>query len=171
MARGSVLLSQEIQANGDQATITFTATPQMAPKSRLVVYAVRPSNQEILVDAVDFKVNGLFRNDVSLSVDRTSAEPGDPVKLIVKADTDSYVGLLAVDQSVLLLKSGNDITKEMVCWCLCDCQKRSFPGGAGHHGVRHHPWPIIQTMGGIPQKALHLVSMVGRWRQGRQQYL
>lgn len=50
--------------NGDLATISFKATPQMAPKSRILVYAIRPSNQEILVDAIDFKVNGLFRNEV-----------------------------------------------------------------------------------------------------------
>ncbi|KAI6203725.1 hypothetical protein M3Y94_00589600 [Aphelenchoides besseyi] len=114
MARGSVILSQELQMSGDLATISFSATPQMAPGARLVVYAIRSANQEILVDAMDFKVDGLFQNEVTLGVDRTSAEPGDPVKFTVKADPDSYVGLLAVDQSVLLLKSGNDITKEMV---------------------------------------------------------
>lgn len=64
VARGIVVLSEDINISGDLATITFTATPQMAPKSRLVVYAIRPSNQEVLVDAIDFKVNGLFRNDV-----------------------------------------------------------------------------------------------------------
>lgn len=37
----------------------------MAPKSRLIVYAIRSGNQEILVDATDFKVDGLFRNNVS----------------------------------------------------------------------------------------------------------
>ena len=47
-------------------------------------------------------------------MDRNQVEPGEKVKLTVKADPDSSVGLLAVDQSVLLLKSGNDITKEMV---------------------------------------------------------
>uniref|UniRef100_A0A915D6W0 Alpha-2-macroglobulin bait region domain-containing protein n=1 Tax=Ditylenchus dipsaci TaxID=166011 RepID=A0A915D6W0_9BILA len=114
VARGIVALSQEIGMNGDMSTITFTGTPQMAPKSRLLVYAIRPSNQEVLVDAIDFKVNGLFRNDVSLSIDRNTAEPGDPVKFTVKAAPDSYIGLLAVDQSVLLLKSGNDITRELV---------------------------------------------------------
>lgn len=31
----------------------------------MVVYAVRPTNKEILVDATDFKVEGLFRNNVS----------------------------------------------------------------------------------------------------------
>ena len=64
MARGSVVLSQELPVNGDSATVTFAATNQMAPKARLIVYAIRSSNQEILVDAIDFKVNGLFRNDV-----------------------------------------------------------------------------------------------------------
>lgn len=42
------------------------------------------------------------------------AQPGDDVEVRVKADPNSYVGLLAVDQSVLLLKSGNDITDDMV---------------------------------------------------------
>jgi hypothetical protein len=87
----------------------------MSPSARLIVYTIRPSNQEILVDATDFKVDGLFQNEVKLSLDKQTAEPGDTVKFTVNADPDSYVGLLAIDQSVLLLKSGNDITKELVC--------------------------------------------------------
>ncbi|VBB29465.1 unnamed protein product, partial [Acanthocheilonema viteae] len=114
VARGSVILVQNMSLNGDLATITFTATSQMAPKAMLVVYTVRTSNQEILVDATDFRVDGLFRNNVSLTVDHTTAEPGSSVKYTVKADPKSYCALLAVDQSVLLLKSGNDITKDLV---------------------------------------------------------
>uniref|UniRef100_A0AC34F584 Alpha-2-macroglobulin bait region domain-containing protein n=1 Tax=Panagrolaimus sp. ES5 TaxID=591445 RepID=A0AC34F584_9BILA len=114
ISRGSVVLSQEIPVNGDLATVTFTATNEMAPSARLVVYAIRTANKEILVDALDFKVNGLFKNDVSLSLDKTSVEPGTTVKFNIKADPDSLIGLLAVDQSVLLLKSGNDITRDMI---------------------------------------------------------
>ncbi|CAJ0956774.1 unnamed protein product, partial [Mesorhabditis belari] len=114
MSRGSVVLSQEVPVDADHTTIKFIATNQMAPKSRLIVYAVRPSNQEVLVDATDFKVEGLFRNNVSLSIDRSSAEPGETIKFKIRADPDSYIGLLAVDQSVLLLKSGNDITKQLI---------------------------------------------------------
>ncbi|VDN87670.1 unnamed protein product, partial [Brugia pahangi] len=40
--------------------------------------------------------------------------PGTSVKYTIKADPESYCALLAVDQSVLLLKSGNDITKDLV---------------------------------------------------------
>ena len=66
------------------------------------------------MDAIDFRVDGLFRNNVSLTVDRQMAEPGDPIRFSVRAAPDSFVGLLAVDQSVLLLKGGNDLAKEMV---------------------------------------------------------
>lgn len=41
-----------------------------------------------------------------------SAKPSEEVKLQVKADPDSFVGLLGVDQSVLLLKSGNDLSRD-----------------------------------------------------------
>ena len=123
-----MLLSKEVAINSDHSTISFTATNQvpvyhnifikemlqMAPKSRLIVYAVRGANQEILVDATDFRVDGLFRNNVTLSLDKAAAEPGNPVTFKVQADPDSYVGLLAVDQSLLLLKAANDITPKLV---------------------------------------------------------
>ncbi len=47
-------------------------------------------------------------------MNKDKAEPGNDVEVTVRADAGSFVGLLAVDQSVLLLKSGNDITDEMV---------------------------------------------------------
>ena len=49
---------------------------------------------------------------VSLSFDKNKTRPGKSLNLKVTADPASYVGLLAVDQSVLLLKGGNDITQE-----------------------------------------------------------
>ncbi|CAI5439953.1 unnamed protein product [Caenorhabditis angaria] len=95
-------------------TITFTATPEMAPKSRLVVYAIGEDSREVLVDALDFEVDGVYQNDVQLTIDHTEALPKTMVNVKVTADKDSFVGLLAVDQSVLLLKSGNDLTREKV---------------------------------------------------------
>ena len=51
---------------------------------------------------------------VSLAFNAAKAQPADTVNLTVNAYAGSYVGLLAVDQSVLLLKSDNDITQSMV---------------------------------------------------------
>nr|CAD2188921.1 unnamed protein product [Meloidogyne enterolobii] len=117
VARGIVVLSEQIafpQEGQTNALINFEATPQMAPKARLVVYAIRSKNKEIIVDAVDFKVEGLFRNNVTLTSNVNQASPGEPIKFSVHASPNSFVGLLAIDQSVLLLKSGNDLTKELV---------------------------------------------------------
>ena len=48
---------------------------------------------------------------VNISINPTEAEPGNNVEMTIETKPNSYVGLLAVDQSVLLLKSGNDITQ------------------------------------------------------------
>ena len=45
---------------------------------------------------------------------RSSAEPGDDINLLVTTDPNSLVNVLAVDQSVILLKSGNDVTQKDV---------------------------------------------------------
>jgi len=53
----------------------------------------------------------LYRLQVAISFDKTTAQPGENVSVTVTADPQSFVNLLAVDQSVLLLKSGNDISQ------------------------------------------------------------
>ena len=47
-------------------------------------------------------------------MNKAEAQPGDSVRVQVNAEPHSQVHLLAVDQSVLLLKSGNDITQAKV---------------------------------------------------------
>ena len=51
---------------------------------------------------------------MSVDFDKKKAQPHENVNLIVSADPDSIVNLLAVDQSVLLMKSGNDIREREV---------------------------------------------------------
>jgi len=40
--------------------------------------------------------------------------PSQSINLTVNAYNGSYVGILAVDKSVLLLKSGNDLSSDLV---------------------------------------------------------
>ena len=50
-----------------------------------------------------------------MSSSAMTVDAGDDVSIRVQTSSQgSYVGLRAIDQSVLLLKSGNDITKERV---------------------------------------------------------
>ena len=111
----------------------FQVTAAMAPSARVVVYYVRKDG-EVVADALNFDVEGIFQNfvgpfdlfanqdgvfillvffdvKVEVQVAPNSVEPGKAVDVTVKAEPNSYVGVLAVDQSVLLLRSGNDITR------------------------------------------------------------
>ena len=48
---------------------------------------------------------------MAISYDKSSVEPGDNITLNVQTTAASQVHLLAVDQSVLLMETGNDITQ------------------------------------------------------------
>jgi len=48
---------------------------------------------------------------VKINTNSEEAQPGMDVELTVETKPNSFVGILGLDQSVLLLKSGNDITE------------------------------------------------------------
>ncbi|XP_076447000.1 CD109 antigen-like [Babylonia areolata] len=114
MSRGSIVAAGSVSAGGaSSATFSLPLQSNMAPNARIVVYYVR-ADGEIVTDSISFDVDGAFQNKVSVSVNTTEAEPADRVQVTVKAEPQSTAYLLAVDQSVLLLKSGNDITSSQV---------------------------------------------------------
>jgi CD109 antigen len=89
-------------------------THRMAPKARIVVYYVRQDNQEIVADALNFDVDGVFKTQVTIDTNVQEIKPGALVDVRVETKPNAYVGILGIDQSVLLLKSGNDITQQDV---------------------------------------------------------
>lgn len=56
-----------------------------------------------------YYASSLFQVNINTNSEET--RPGTNVELTFEAKPNSYVGVLGVDQSVLLLKSGNDITE------------------------------------------------------------
>uniref|UniRef100_A0A915JB76 TEP1-F n=1 Tax=Romanomermis culicivorax TaxID=13658 RepID=A0A915JB76_ROMCU len=150
MTRGYMVFIKNVNVKNRAAQVKIPTTAEMAPKARLIVYGVRPDNKEIVVSAMDLKVDGLLQNKVSISVDPTRTEPGKNVTFTINASPTSYIGLLSVDQSVLLLKSGNDITKSQVesdiaqydttgysgrWWGPFNRQKRMICWGCGWWGI------------------------------------
>ena len=51
---------------------------------------------------------------LKLGFNKAKVTPATKVKLTMKAKPETEVFVLVVDKSVLLLKSGNDITKDLV---------------------------------------------------------
>ncbi|XP_059162968.1 CD109 antigen-like [Physella acuta] len=127
LSRGNIIKSGTINGN-NQKSVNFSVVsePSMAPSARIVVYYVRPDG-EVVPDSISFDISGAFNNKVTVDLDMADVEPGDDVTVVTTADPDSNVHLLAIDQSVSLLKSGNDVTVTDVHSALMDYDNRYYP--------------------------------------------
>ncbi|XP_063427673.1 CD109 antigen-like [Mytilus trossulus] len=100
--------------NRKQQDQNLRITYAMVPQAKLLIYYVRRRNGEVVADAITFPIEDIFDNEVSIKFNTRRANPGEEVQVELTADPYSLVNVLAVDKSVLLLKSGNDITTQDV---------------------------------------------------------
>nr|CAD7195115.1 unnamed protein product [Timema douglasi] len=114
IGRGDVLVANTVPvSNSHTHKFRFLATYAMAPTAHILVTFLKDDG-EVVADALDIQMEGVLQNFVDIEVNPMEARPGSDVDIVVKAKPNSYVGILGIDQSVLLLKSGNDITEEDV---------------------------------------------------------
>ncbi|KAK7489855.1 hypothetical protein BaRGS_00018877, partial [Batillaria attramentaria] len=112
-AKGMIVSESEVMASvptgSSTFTFSFTLDANMAPNCRVLVFYFRPGDGEVVADSMSFKVDA-----VSVEYSKADVKPGEEVDLTVRAQPSSVVFVLGIDKSVKLLKSGNDITDEMV---------------------------------------------------------
>ncbi|KAG4071650.1 hypothetical protein HA402_011804 [Bradysia odoriphaga] len=109
-ARGNLVLSQKVQvASQTSVVITFQASFDMVPTAQLVVYYISSAG-DLIAGRTEITVNGL-NNFVTIETSDSERQPGESVGITISTKPSSFVCLLGVDQSVTLLKSGNDIQK------------------------------------------------------------
>ncbi|XP_078044260.1 thioester-containing protein 1 allele R1 isoform X2 [Augochlora pura] len=112
--RGDILDAGSIYVqNKYTTTFKFLATYVMAPTAHVIVYYVG-NDGEVIADALDVDLEGVLQNFVDINVAPGEVAPGENVNLVITSKPNSYVGLLGVDQRSILLKSGNDISREQV---------------------------------------------------------
>ncbi|XP_030565061.1 CD109 antigen isoform X3 [Drosophila novamexicana] len=113
VARGNIVKSEHVQVPEGRKSYTVKFTPSfaMVPQSSIYVYYIFNNELRFEEQTIDFDKD--FENSIEISAP-LDAKPSEEVKLQIKTDADSYVGLLGVDQSVLLLKSGNDLARDDV---------------------------------------------------------
>ncbi|OTF69606.1 hypothetical protein BLA29_001504 [Euroglyphus maynei] len=150
MAKGDLVLARNIRSGPPGRTteqIFLTITHRMTPKARLLVYYIRNENKEIVADALNFNVDGTFKTPVSISSNVNQTKPGGMVDIQVRTKPSAYVGLLGVDQSVLLLKSGFDITQQDVLNELesYDSGNQDSSGFDFYPWSRYWPWSGATT--------------------------
>ncbi|GAB6021604.1 CD109 molecule [Chamberlinius hualienensis] len=115
VSRGKIITSGSLKFEKDAKSHSFllNLTQEMAPRVRVVAYYVS-SCGEVVADSLDFTVDGIFLTPVSLHTSENKTKPGAPLEVRVDTLPNATVGLLAIDQSVLLLKSGNDLSKNEI---------------------------------------------------------
>ena len=98
LSRGAVLFS-DFSAGPD---IQITASHMMAPSSRLLVYQILPNN-EVAADYLPFSVEASYPQQVQVEFSEDEVRPGTSVDINIQTQSESRVGLVAVDKSVFIL--------------------------------------------------------------------
>jgi len=111
---GSIVESKTISVpNMKKTEFSFTATDEMAPSSHVIVYYIT-SDGEIISDKRKIELESDLKNPIDIQLSANQVKPSADLNITISTKEDSFVGLLGVDQSVLLLKKGNDIEKSKV---------------------------------------------------------
>ncbi|XDV32424.1 hypothetical protein PO909_003242 [Leuciscus waleckii] len=102
-------------SNGASGTMSFKLSvgSDLAPVLQILAYSVLPS-ENVVASSKSFDIEKCFKNKVSLHFSPAKAVPGEENTLQLSAQPGSLCGLSAVDQSVLILKSGKRLDADKV---------------------------------------------------------
>ncbi|XP_050320291.1 alpha-1-macroglobulin-like [Bactrocera neohumeralis] len=115
VGRGNIVYTEAIEVpnGGSNHAHTFSVTPtyEMMPEAHMFVYFFK--NGRMIHYETKFNVKNQFKNTISIDAPDV-VKPGAYINLNIDTEPNSYVGLLGVDKSVLLLKSGNDFDAKTI---------------------------------------------------------
>ena len=114
IANGRVVAQGTLRRNlGVLTTIPILVTPAMSPQARFVAYYY--VDNELVVDSAILEVEEELPNQVSFRGNVPSQKiPGSSYEIRIQSSPYSHVGILAVDQSVYLLRNDKHLTHDEV---------------------------------------------------------
>lgn len=92
--------------------ISFLAGFDLAPSATFIAYYFKGG--ALISKRVNIDFNRDFNNFIELKAAPDQTRAGDNIAIDITTNAKNYVGLVAIDQSVLLLKKGNDLKREDV---------------------------------------------------------
>lgn len=109
LGRGNVIQTNTVKLDTPASSYDLEIIPtiEMMPTLKIVIYYLKDGN--MVSTFLEVNVSDDPKNEISLKVSKEQSKPGEEIDLKIRAPVGSYVGLLGIDQSVLLLKSGNDL--------------------------------------------------------------
>lgn len=114
MGRGELLVARTIPLDSVMVhTFKFMSSFAMVPRAKIIVYYVTEGG-EIVSERATITFRSQFQNFVKIELSKQRAKPGEDISLTVSTKPNSLVALLGVDQSVNLLKKGNDLDQDEI---------------------------------------------------------
>lgn len=111
IAHGKIFYASNIRMSNMKCHfITFNATFDLFPKATLIAYFFE--NDDIVAKSIDISIDKDFRNFIKMNLSRTEIQPGKDVKIDINTNPVSRVGIVGVDQSVILQRKNDGLTKE-----------------------------------------------------------
>ncbi|CAL9684247.1 unnamed protein product [Knipowitschia caucasica] len=145
MSKGSILQHDRIteavkkdMVNKGVLSVPLRDVVKLAPVAQVLVYAVMP-NGEAVADSKDFPVQLCLSNKVSLKFASLQQLPAEQTTLTLQAQPNSLCSVRAIDQSVLLLKSGVELSVDYVYEQLPFQKLSGYP----YQVEDHEPYPCF----------------------------
>ncbi len=132
MSKGIVLLTGQQLSTSSVTTFSVTLSAEMAPVATVVVYHVAKYG-DVVADSFTFPVNGISRNNFTVTLNPLKDKTGDTVEVVVLGDPGAYVGLSAIDNSFFAMQSGNEISYAEVIQKMSEFDENL-------NGSLHHYW-------------------------------
>ncbi|ESO03865.1 hypothetical protein HELRODRAFT_172889 [Helobdella robusta] len=116
LSKGFISQAKVVKSDKASSLHEFTIVPskqlalELAPRVKILAYYVN-TKDEVVADAMTVNVEDYLVNKLSIAFDKNSTSPSKPIVLNVEAEKDSFVGIAAVDKSVLLLHAPTQLSK------------------------------------------------------------
>ncbi|KAG1932691.1 alpha-2-macroglobulin-like [Pimephales promelas] len=103
-------------SDGAKGSMSFklSISADLAPVIQILAYCVFLPSETIVASSKNVEIEKCFKNKVSLRFSPGKAVPGERNTLQLSAQPGSLCGLSAVDQSVLILKSGERLDADKI---------------------------------------------------------
>ncbi|XP_066445604.1 complement C3-like [Eleutherodactylus coqui] len=144
--KGQIMKAGKQSRKVGQSPITMSLfiTEDFIPSFRIVAYYI--VGGEIVSDSVWVDVVDKCMGTLTLEADNKIGKPQDPIKLTLKADYHSTVGLVAVDKGVFTLNSKYKLTQSKVWDVVEKSDIACTPGsGADNMGVFYDAGLAVKT--------------------------
>lgn len=147
VSKGMILSTGTQSMTRSITTFAVTLSPEMAPASTIIVYDITKGG-EVTTDSLTFPVDGISRNNFSVTLNNRKDKSGDTIEVVVLGQPGTYIGLSAMDKDLFLLNGGNQINH-------ADVLRKMNTFDADSNGTLIHAWT---SRDGATDQFLHFPS-------------